>query len=185
MKTKHVWTVAVALLSAPVVADDSFFAPVDRLWSWPPETVIEIYEGDSTEMEDCLIFIFDGPTTTARQESPSGGVKFVPTGYWERPNRLVSWDNLLVCEIRQHPQIPWLLMLYENNQPLYMSAGPRALDALTDAVVPSALKNGGWPWVIANYLLYDFDDGQVFAGFADEVPPLASATVNFEKAHGD
>jgi len=66
--------------------------------------------------------------------------------------------------------------------PLYTSAAGRALDALTDSIAV-ALKNGGWPSIIATHLLYDFDGGQVLPGPSGEVDPIATATTKIERAH--
>jgi hypothetical protein len=177
--------ILLAFLSTSAFAATNSLPPIFQFWNWFPDReangYLELYDDVDTTTEDCLIFILDNTGIHTRQESPSGGVKFVPVSEVQANLIIPTDETLPVCEAQQHPNLPNLFELRVGGAVLYTLVGNYVLWGEVD--VPSVA--GGWPALIAAQLLFEIEDDQVFLGYADAKEPqvLVTATAEIEEAN--
>jgi hypothetical protein len=167
---------------------------VTDYWNWFPQRAcngdIQIHEGETTQVEECLIFDFANGGLSARavsEDSDGDGIPDTPTDEFnvvavEEDGNLVDGDGNLLCSTEWGDQVGSFKMRAKNGTVLYTLVGD--LVFYGDVTIPLPV-DGRWAELIDTQLAYQFEGDHVYDGlhWRSDSSILVTATAEIEKAN--
>lgn len=161
------------------------FLPIftDDFWTWypwfPANGDLQIHEGETTEIEECLIFDLTGSGVSqqAREQNDPNDIRFEPAVTVEA-NAIYNPDGELVCFAYESDQDFVFKLAEADGDVLFTSFGDLVFEG--DVELPSP-GQGQWHRLLQDDLAYTYKKDHIYVGGWWNGDVLATST---EKLNG-